>query len=70
VNGLENSMSRRGKCHNSAVAKSFFELLKRERMKRKVYSTQGDVRSDVSDYIGNFYNNKGSKTLQEGELRL
>jgi len=34
---LEASMIRRGDCHNNAVAESFFQLLKRERIK-KVYS--------------------------------
>lgn len=34
--GLEGSMSRRGNCHN-AVAESFFQLLKRERIKKKIY---------------------------------
>ena len=35
-NGLEDSMSRRVNCHNNAVAESFFQLLKRERSKKKV----------------------------------
>ncbi len=35
--GLEGSMSRRGNCHDNAVAESFFQLLKRERIKRQVY---------------------------------
>jgi putative transposase len=30
---LEHSMSRRGNCHDNAVAESFFNLLKRERMR-------------------------------------
>lgn len=30
--GLEPSMSRRGNCHDNAVAESFFQLLKRERI--------------------------------------
>ncbi len=30
---LECSMSRRGNCHDNAVAESFFQLLKRERIK-------------------------------------
>ncbi|RUM93071.1 MAG: hypothetical protein DSZ27_01090 [Thiomicrospira sp.] len=34
--GLEASMSRRGNCHDNAVAESFFQLLKRERVKRKI----------------------------------
>ena len=58
VNGLEGSMSRRGNCHDNAVAESFFQLLKRERIKRKVYSTRDDARSDIFNDIKMFYNNK------------
>jgi len=29
-------MSRRGNCHDNAVAESFFQLLKRERIKRRI----------------------------------
>jgi len=32
--------SHRGNCHDNAAAESFFELLKRERVKRKIYSTE------------------------------
>ena len=32
---LEASMSRRGNCHDNAVAESFFQLLKRERIRRR-----------------------------------
>ncbi len=35
AHGLEGSMSRRGNCHDNVVAESFFELLKRERVKKK-----------------------------------
>ena len=38
--GLEGSMSRRGNCHDNAVAESFFQLLKRERIKKKIYGTR------------------------------
>jgi len=55
-NGLEGSMSRRCNCHDNAVAESFFQLLKRERIKRKTYSTREDARSDVFDYMEMFYN--------------
>jgi transposase InsO family protein len=37
-------MSRRGNCHDNAVAESFFQLLKRERIKRKTYATRADAR--------------------------
>jgi len=55
---LEHSMSRRGNCHDNAVAESFFNLLKRERIRRRVYKTRDDARSDVFDYIEFFYNPK------------
>ncbi|TKB45796.1 IS3 family transposase, partial [Ferrimonas sediminicola] len=48
---LSCSMSRRGNCHDNAVAESFFQLLKRERIKRKIYSTRDEARSEVFDYI-------------------
>jgi putative transposase len=35
--GLEGSMSRRENCHDNAVAESFFQLFKRERIKRRIY---------------------------------
>jgi putative transposase len=40
---LQASMSRRGNCHDNAVAESFFQLLKRERVKRLIYSTRVDA---------------------------
>lgn len=57
-NNLEGSMSRRGNCHDNAVAESFFQLLKRERIKRRVYSNRDDARRDIFDYIEMFYNVK------------
>ena len=56
--GLQASMSRRGNCHDNAVAESFFQRLKRERIRRQVYSTRNDARRDVFDYIEMFYNTK------------
>ncbi|WP_343177530.1 IS3 family transposase [Pseudomonas sp. 4810-S13] len=58
ANNLVASMSRRGNCHDNAVAESFFQLLKRERIKRKIYTTRQDARGDVFDYIEMFYNPK------------
>jgi putative transposase len=51
-------MSRRGNCHDNAVAESFFQLLKRERIRRKTYATRQAARSDVFNYIEMFYNPK------------
>lgn len=53
---LEPSMSRRGNCHDNAVAESFFNLLKRERVRRKVYRTRDEARADLFDDIEMFYN--------------
>ncbi|PHN65378.1 transposase [Pseudomonas viridiflava] len=39
-------------------AESFFQLLKRERIRRKIYTTREDARSDIFDYIEIFYNPK------------
>ncbi len=55
---LEHSMSRRGNCHDNAVAESFFNLLKRERIRQTTYLTRGDARQDMFDYIEMFYNPK------------
>ena len=57
-NNLEISMSRRGNCHDNAVAESFFSLLKAERIKRKIYKTRFEARSDIFNYIELFYNPK------------
>ena len=50
------SMSRRGNCHDNAVAESFFQLLKRERIRREIYPNRDTARADVFDYIEMFYN--------------
>ena len=49
-------MNRRDNCRDNAVAESFFQLLKRERIKRKIYGTREEVCSDFFDCIEIFYN--------------
>ena len=49
---------RRGNCHDNAAAERFFQLLKRERVKRKIYKTREDARRDTFDYIELFFNPK------------
>lgn len=56
--GLDPSMSRRGNCYDNAVAESFFSSLKKERIRRRIYSTRDDAKGDVFDYIELFYNCK------------
>ncbi|WP_334001133.1 IS3 family transposase, partial [Burkholderia cepacia] len=50
------SMSRRGNCHDNAVAESFFSALKKERIKRRIYPSRATATSDLFDYIEMFYN--------------
>jgi putative transposase len=58
---LKVSMSRRGNCHDNAVAESFFQFLKR--VKRKLYPTREHARADIFDYIEMVY----SSRLKHGE---
>lgn len=58
AHGLVASMSRRGNCYDNAVAESFFQLLKRERIRRKTYLDRDEARRDVFNYIEMFYNPK------------
>ena len=58
AHNLVASMSRRGNCYDNAVAESFFQLLKRERIRRKTYLDREEARRDVFDYIEMFYNPK------------
>jgi putative transposase len=59
---LDASMSRRGNCLDNAVAESFFQLLKRERIRRRTYPTREAARQDVFHYIEMFYNPKRKHT--------
>jgi putative transposase len=56
------SMSRRRNCHDNTVAESFFQPLKRERIRRRTYVTRDAARQDVFDYIEMFYNPKRKHT--------
>jgi putative transposase len=58
AHGLEGSMSRRGNCHDNALAESIFQLLKRERIKRKIYNTRNVARADLFDYMEMFFNTR------------
>jgi putative transposase len=58
AHNLEQSMSRRGNCHDNAVAESLLQLLKRERIHRRIYGTRDEARQDIFDYVEMFYNPK------------
>lgn len=51
---LTHSMSQRGNCHDNAVTESFFNLLKRERIRRRTGRTRDEARQDVFDYTEKF----------------
>lgn len=50
------SMSRKGDCHDNAVAESFFSNLKNELTFHYNFSTRDEARSAIFDYIELFYN--------------
>lgn len=52
------SMSRKGNCHDNAVAESFFANLKNELIYHKDFKTRDEARSAIFDYIELFYNRK------------
>lgn len=54
--GAVASMSRRGNCHDNAVAESFFSTLKNELTHHTVFHTRDQARTEVSDYIELYYN--------------
>ena len=54
--GMKCSMSRKGNCWDNAVAESFFNILKDERVHGWRYATRGEARADVCDYVKTFYN--------------
>ena len=56
AHGIECSMSARGHCFDNAPLESFFSLLKRERVRRRTYTTREEAKADIFDYIERFYN--------------
>ncbi len=54
--GMKCSMSRKGNCWDNAVAESFFNNLKNERVHGRRYASRDEARADVFDYIETFYN--------------
>mgnify|MGYP002624423294 CR=1 FL=1 len=56
--GITWSMSRKGNCHDNAVAESFFATLKKERVHRRLYGSRDGGTRDIGDYIDGFYNRR------------
>ena len=49
------SMSRRGNCHDNAVAESFFATFKKKVTKRKIYSIREEAKGEIFDFIKTLY---------------
>ena len=58
AHGMICSMSRKGKCHDNAVAESFFHTLKNELVHDKMYNTRAEAKQSIFKYIELFYNRK------------
>lgn len=56
ANDIIPSMSRRGNCHDNAVAESFFSTVKNEKTRHVIFVTRRDAICQISDYIELFYN--------------
>ena len=52
------SMSRKGNCHDNAVAESFFSNLKNEVMHDRLFASRDDAKAVVNDYIELYYNSE------------
>lgn len=56
ANSLEPSMSRRGNCHDNAVAESFFATFKKRVTQKKIYATRAEAKTEIFNFIEMFYN--------------
>lgn len=56
------SMSRKGECHDNAVAESFFHTLKEELVYDEDFATKQEARQAIFKYIELFYNRKRQHT--------
>jgi len=59
------SMSAVGHCGDNAAAEGFFGLLKRDRVRRRRYLTQGEARCDVFDYIERLHNPRMRRRVEQ-----
>ena len=58
AHGMICSMSRKGECHDNAVAESFFHTLKEELVYDENFATKLEARQAIFKYIEFFYNRK------------
>ena len=61
--GIVQSMSRKGNCHDNAVAESFFHTLKTELIHHEIYHTKAQAKRSIFEYIEIFYNRERSHSV-------
>jgi putative transposase len=59
-NDLSPSMSWRGNCWDNAVVESFSTSLKSELIKKRIYPTRAQAKSEIFEYIEEFYDRRKS----------
>jgi len=63
--GLQQSMSRKGNCLDSAVAENFFGILKSEMYHTEMFKNADDLIANIKEYI-DYYNNERIKLKLKG----
>ncbi len=66
-NDLSPSMSWRGNCWDNAVVESFSTSLKSELIKKRIYPTRAQAKSEIFEYIEEFYDRR--KSLWDNRVR-
>lgn len=66
--GMVCSMSRKANCWDNAVAESFFNSLKNERVHGQRYRTRDEARADLFEYIELFYNRSRRHSALGGKV--
>lgn len=64
--GAIQSMSRKGNCWDNSVAESFFSIIKRELLNRKIWKDPDILNIEIFEYINVFYNNKRRHSSNNG----
>jgi len=61
--GISPSMSRKGNCYDNAPMKSFWGVLKTERVHHCRYETRQEGKRDITEYIEIFYNRQRKQAM-------
>jgi len=64
--GIKSSMSAKGNCYDNATMESFFGTLKSEEIYRRHFSSVGEAREAIFDYIETFYNTSRQHSSLDG----